>query len=110
MAIKANKVVQVTIAAGALALGALPAMPARAGDAGQGREIAQQQCAACHVVGRDIGREIANAPPFEVIGRKNGFNEGAIALNLRGPHPKMNFAITGPVADDVAAYIATLGR
>jgi len=87
------------------------AVPAIASDPGRGRQIAQQHCAACHSIAHERDNAvIADSPPFEVIGRKHGFDEPALALAVRGPHPKMNFAISGRDADDIAAYIATLAR
>jgi hypothetical protein len=34
--------------------------------------------------------EVADAPPFEVIARKNSFNPTALAFALLEPYPKMN--------------------
>ena len=81
-----------------------------AGDAERGRHIAQDRCAACHVIGRGLRGIVADSPPFEVIGRKYAFNEDNLVSALVSPHAKMNFAVRGRDADDVAAYIATLAR
>jgi cytochrome c len=81
-----------------------------AGDVERGRHIAQDRCAACHVVGRGSRGIVADSPPFEVIGRKYGFNEDNLVPALVSPHAKMNFVVRGQDADDVAAYIATLAR
>ncbi len=83
---------------------------ALAGDVGRGRHIAQDRCAACHIVGRGLRGIVADSPPFEVIGRKYGFNEDNLVAALVSPHAKMNFAVRGRDADDVAAYIAKLAR
>lgn len=83
---------------------------ASAGDVERGRHIAQDRCAACHIVGRGSRGIIADSPPFEAIGRKYEFNEDNLVAALVGPHAKMNFAVRGQEADDVAAYIATLAR
>jgi mono/diheme cytochrome c family protein len=83
---------------------------AYAGDVERGRQIAQDRCAACHIVGRGLRGIVADSPPFEVIGRKYGFNEDNLVSALVGPHAKMNFAVRGRDADDIAAYIATLTR
>ena len=80
------------------------------GDVESGKRVAEDRCAACHVVGRGSRGIVAEAPPFEVIGRKFGFNEDMLVFALVGPHAKMNFALRGREADDVAAYIATLAR
>ena len=79
-------------------------------DADAGRRLAQLRCAACHIVDRSQRDEIADAPPFAVIGRKFDFNSDALIVALRGPHAKMNFSLTGRDADDIAAYIVTLAR
>jgi len=92
-----------------LALSFVTAM-AFAGDVERGRQIAQDQCAACHIVGRGLRGIVADSPPFEVIGRKYGFNEDNLVSALVSPHSKMNFAVRGRDADDIAAYIATLAR
>lgn len=91
---------------------ALPFMTATAsaGDVERGRHIAQDRCVACHIVGRGSRGIVADSPPFEVIGRKYGFSEDNLVSALVSPHAKMNFAVRGRDAGDVAAYIATLAR
>jgi mono/diheme cytochrome c family protein len=79
-------------------------------DAEAGQRLAQMQCAACHIVAPNQRQEIADAPPFEMIGRKYGFNFDMLVLNLMGPHAKMNFSLPRSEADDIAAYIRTLAR
>jgi mono/diheme cytochrome c family protein len=82
-----------------------------AADQEAGQRLAQQRCAACHTVGTNPRQEIvADAPPFEVIGRKFGFDADALVMNLMGPHRKMNFSLRRTEADDIAAYIGTLKR
>lgn len=81
---------------------------ARAADANNGKRLAQMHCAACHIVAPHTRNEVADSPPFEVIGRKYGFEAGVIAHVIAGPHPKMNFAPRPADAADIAAYIATL--
>jgi mono/diheme cytochrome c family protein len=87
------------------------AAPANAADAENGERIAQSRCAACHIVAVPIQqREVADAPPFETIARKFDFNADMLVFHLLEPHPKMNFALTRPKANDVAAYMSTLAR
>ena len=89
----------------------LAATSAGAADIEAGRRLAQQRCGAGHIVtGSPRNDLVADAPPFLVIGRKYGFDAEAIALNLVGPHAKMNFALSRPEANDVAAYIQSLAR
>jgi cytochrome c len=83
---------------------------ALAGDVDRGRHIAQDRCAACHIVGPGSRGIVADSPPFEVIGRKYGFNEDNLVSALVSPHAKMNFAVRGRDAEDIAAYIARLAR
>jgi mono/diheme cytochrome c family protein len=80
------------------------------GDAQQGKRLAQIRCAVCHIVEPNQRDEIADAPPFAVIGSKFGFNPDALVFALVGPHAKMNFSLRRPEAEDVAAYIGTLAR
>ncbi len=86
------------------------AAPAFAADPGRGKDIAEHQCAACHQVASHQRNELADAPPFELIGRKNAFDAAALAFALLEPHPKMNFSPTQRDAADVAAYISTLSK
>src|SRR5579871_5314526 len=62
---------------------------ARGADADAGRRLAQLRCAACHIVDRSQRNEIADAPPFAVIGRKFSFNSDSLVVALMGPHAKM---------------------
>ena len=80
------------------------------GDAQQGRRLAQIRCAVCHIVEPNQRDEIADAPPFMIIGSKFGFDPDALVFALVGPHAKMNFSLRRPEAEDVAAYIGTLAR
>jgi mono/diheme cytochrome c family protein len=89
----------------------LAATGASAADVESGRRLVQQRCASCHIVtGSPRNDVIADAPPFLVIGRKYGFDTEMLVFNLVGPHAKMNFALTRPEANDVAAYIQSLAR
>jgi mono/diheme cytochrome c family protein len=98
------------IAVGCLAL-LLATSLAHAADLESGRRLAQQRCAACHIVtGSPRNDLVADAPPFLAIGRKYGFDAEALVFNLVGPHPKMNFALSRPEANDIAAYIQSLAR
>jgi mono/diheme cytochrome c family protein len=79
-------------------------------DAEAGRRVAQQECAACHIVGPSARQELADSPPFEMIGRKFGFNYDMLVLAILGPHRKMNFSPRRSEAEDLAAYMVTLRR
>ena len=97
--------------AAACCLALIVATPAAfGGDVERGKRLAQLRCAACHIIGPGPLNEVAESPPFEVIGRKWSFDADALVFALVGPHRKMNFGLTRPEADDVAAYIATLAK
>jgi len=83
---------------------------ARGVDADAGRRLAQLRCTGCHIVGQNQRDEVADAPPFTIIGRKFGFNYDSLVSALMEPHAKMNFRVTRPEASDIAAYITTLAR
>jgi mono/diheme cytochrome c family protein len=83
---------------------------AHTADVEAGKLLAQQHCTACHIVAPDGRNEVADAPPFMVIGRKFDFDYDSIVLALMGPHRKMNFSLRRSDAEDVAAYIGTLRR
>ena len=91
---------------------ALPLVSASAfgAEAEAGRRLAQLRCSPCHIVAPNQRQEIADAPPFEMIGRKFGFDAAMLIVNLMGPHAKMNFSLGRPDAEDIAAYIGTLAR
>jgi len=93
-----------------LSIAMLPLITSTAycGDAARGKRLAQIQCAVCHIVEPNQRDEVADAPPFMVIGNKFGFDPDALVFALVGPHAKMNFSLRRPEAEDVAAYISTL--
>ena len=63
---------------------------AAAADVKNGKRIAQMRCAPCHMVMPNQRKEIADSPPFEDIGRQNGFNAEMLAYLILTPHPRMN--------------------
>jgi cytochrome c2 len=79
-------------------------------DAEAGQRLAQLRCAACHIVPPSRREELADAPPFEMIGRKFGFDFDMLVSNLMGPHAKMNFSLGRSDAENIAASIGTLAR
>jgi mono/diheme cytochrome c family protein len=94
-----------------LALGAiLVAQNAAAADADNGKRLAQQRCAPCHIVEPNQRQEVADSPPFETIARKFGNNPELIAFAILEPHPRMNLTVTRREAQDIAAYISTLAK
>lgn len=92
----------------ALAAGATPGTAA---DADNGQQLAQRWCASCHVVAPDQREASADAPPFASIARMPDFNAQKVAFFLLEPHPKMPaMALSRRDSEDIAAYIAKLGR
>ena len=93
-----------------LASAVLLASPAPGADADAGKGLAQTRCVPCHAVERDQRRNIADAPPFEVIASKPGFNPELLAFSLLDPHPRMNVTLTRREARDLATYIGSLAK
>jgi mono/diheme cytochrome c family protein len=79
-------------------------------DADNGRHIAETRCVACHIVTPDQRRHVADAPPFDVIARKFATSPETLAFALLDPHPRMNVPLARREAQDIAAYINTLGK
>jgi mono/diheme cytochrome c family protein len=83
---------------------------ARAADVGRGKALAERWCAGCHVVSADQQRASADVPPFSTIAQRPDFSPHRLAFFLLDPHPKMpNLALSRNEAEDLAAYIASLG-
>jgi mono/diheme cytochrome c family protein len=81
-----------------------------AADAANGKRLAEQRCAACHIVAPHQREDVSNSPPFDVIAGKYGFDAQTLAYSMLEPHPRMNVTLTRSDADDIATYIATLGK
>jgi mono/diheme cytochrome c family protein len=86
----------------------LVASAAVAADADNGKRLAEMRCVTCHMVGAERRREVADAPPFEVIARKFAFSPEILAFSMLEPHPRMNVTLTRREAEDIAAYIGSL--
>ena len=84
--------------------------PALAADADNGRRLAEARCVTCHAVAPSPRREVAAAPPFDVIARKFEVQPETLAFAILDPHPRMNVVLTRREAQDIAAYINTLAR
>jgi mono/diheme cytochrome c family protein len=84
--------------------------PALAADAENGKRLAEARCVTCHMVAPSPRREVADAPPFEVIARKYQVQPEALAFAILDPHPRMNVTLSRREAEDIAAYINTLAR
>ena len=84
--------------------------PAVAADADHGRRLAEARCVTCHAVAPSPRREVAAAPPFDMIARKFEVQPETLAFAILDPHPRMNVVLTRREAQDIAAYINTLAR
>src|ERR1700693_3884261 len=77
-----------------------------AGDAGNGKTLAQRWCAACHVVSAEQRQASVAAPTFASIARQSGFNADKLAFFLLEPHSKIAYmSLTRREDSDLAAYI-----
>jgi mono/diheme cytochrome c family protein len=82
---------------------------ALAADPDHGKRLAQARCAGCHAIEPHHARQVADAPPFELIARKFGSPE-MLAFALLDPHPRMNVVLTRREAQEIAAFISALAK
>jgi mono/diheme cytochrome c family protein len=82
---------------------------AHAADADNGKRLATIHCVTCHG-SPNQSREVAQAPPFDVIARKFALTPQTLAFWILDPHPRMNLTVTRREAEDIAAYINTLAK
>jgi mono/diheme cytochrome c family protein len=85
--------------------------PSLAGDSGDGRKIAEAECAKCHAIGKEGASPLASAPPFRTFAQKwpvedlqEAFAEG-ISVG-HGPMPE--FIFEPDEISDLIAYLLTL--
>jgi mono/diheme cytochrome c family protein len=84
------------------------AFPAIAGDAGNGKKLAERWCQSCHVIAANQPMAVTEAPTFASIAKKPGFDEAKVATFLLEPHPKMPpIGLSRDAAADLAAFIAS---
>jgi mono/diheme cytochrome c family protein len=88
----------------------LAAAAALAADADNGKRLAEMRCIPCHVVSPNQRRDVADAPPFEIIAGKFASSPETLAFSMLDPHPRMNVPLTRREAQDIAAYINTLAK
>lgn len=82
--------------------------PAIAGDAGNGKKLAERWCQSCHAIAANQPMAVTEAPAFAGIARKPDFNEARVATFLLAPHPKMpDIGLSRDAAADLAAFIAS---
>jgi mono/diheme cytochrome c family protein len=82
--------------------------PAIAGDAGNGKQLAERWCQSCHAISANQPMAVTEAPPFSTIAKKPGFDEAKVAAFLLEPHPKMPpLGLSREAVSDLASFIAT---
>lgn len=81
-----------------------------AANAERGKQLARRSCSVCHVVAAGQSAGVPPAPAFRSIAKSRQFRaKGAKFLwEKHGTMP--NLALTADEADDMAAYIRTLGK
>jgi len=80
-------------------------------DVQHGATIARRWCSSCHVVASNQRQVTGEAPPFEAVARRPGFDQNRLAYFLLDPHPKMpDMGLSRTDAADLAAYIGSLGK
>jgi mono/diheme cytochrome c family protein len=96
----------------ALALiAALPLPALAAGDAQEGKAIAERWCASCHLVSPDQTKALSDVPSFMSIAERSQGELGWLEAFLADPHPPMpNFSLTRQEIQDLVAYFASLSK
>ena len=92
--------------------GVLALAPSRlvAGDAEEGRKIAETWCISCHQVSPGTGGR-DTAPPFSAIAEDRIFDEHMMRRTLSDPHPPMpRIHLSRRQIEDIIAYIHSLRR
>jgi mono/diheme cytochrome c family protein len=94
----------------ALVMNAATAQAAQVGVAEQGLTIARQQCAECHLIGKEKGRSTnEKAPTFAKIANTPGMTAAALKIALNTSHRSMpNLIVKDADADSIIAYILSL--
>jgi mono/diheme cytochrome c family protein len=100
----------ITAFAATALLDAVPVLAQDAGDVGNGREIAQTICSACHVVAKgQLVSPNSEAPPFPTLAATPGMTAMALTAALLTSHRRMpNIILQPDERRDVIAYILSL--
>ena len=79
------------------------------GDKVEGRKIAAQWCATCHVVQSGQTSGTTDAPPFREIKKRHQANMDFLQSFLTQDHPQMpNMSLTKQEIENLQAYIGSL--
>jgi mono/diheme cytochrome c family protein len=94
-----------------VALGVATAADA-AGDAEEGRRVAETWCARCHVIGAESLTDGIESTPsfFSMHDRLDGYRERIRTFDERRPYRAMTFDVDRDGRDDLVAYIRLLQR
>ena len=105
-----SNAIQAVFAATALAMNAATAQAAQIGSVEQGLTLAREQCAECHLIGREKGLSTnEKAPTFARVANTPGMTAAALRTALNTSHRSMpNLIIKGDDADSIIAYILSL--
>ena len=88
---------------------ALSAPAGAAGDAANGRRLADTWCAGCHLIGDENKAAMVDVPPFPTIA--NTKTPDAVRAFLFNPHPPMpSFRLTRQDIEDLVEFIASLKK
>lgn len=81
------------------------------GNVGQGRRLAQADCAQCHGIDRNSYSSNLAAPTFDDIANVPGMTKWALTVALQTSHRSMpNLVVKGRDAEDLIDYILSLKR
>jgi mono/diheme cytochrome c family protein len=79
------------------------------GDAGEGRRLAQADCAQCHGIAKNSYSGNPAAPTFDGIANTPGMTGRALIVALRTSHRSMpNIVVKDRDAENLVAYILSL--
>lgn len=80
-----------------------------AGDAANGKQLAERWCASCHLVSPDQKQAMADVPPFATIAKRPDDELEGLRGLLATPHPNMpDMNLTRREIADLVAYIRSL--
>lgn len=79
-------------------------------DPAEGKKIAEQWCANCHLVSSDQEKASADVPTFMTIAGRSDAELEKLKFFLADPHgsPMPNFNLSRKEIEDILAYIKTL--
>lgn len=100
---------RIWFALGVLAATAQHGFAATAADIENGRRLAKQWCASCHVVSPDQESATTEAPPFEAVAKSSPAELEKLDVFLTAPHgPMPPISLSRTEIRDLVAYISSL--